>query len=185
MTARRDIIRVDDRVRIVISQFVTRVGYPKSIEDYEAALLADPEITRLLDALLVRAAGRIWRVGEPRGGHKSRGRIGREVAYLMAQRDGWGGPKRQIHWVERPELEGVMATVTRIRTAYTGTYVPPRKFSDTEDFELGYLKGETRHRLAEVQVWTGERLEIPISHLVKADLEARDVRGERAEGVVK
>lgn len=136
MTSRKNIIRVDDRVRIIRPVVVVRVGYPKAVSDYRNQ--AEKVFGPLLDAN--DFGGRI------------REKVLREVAYGLARQDGFGGRQRTLHTKEIPDILGQEFCVTGIRTVKTGTYYPPTGgrggyYGDEWDYEPGGLSDEKTHRL--------------------------------------
>lgn len=180
-------IRAGDFVRVEVPKFVVRVGYPKSVQDYERELAEDPVYQRAISDLLVLTTSddQVW---HDQGGrkHRSRYRIEQEIAYLRAKRDGFGGPERSIHWVEYPEHQGMECTVEELRTVHTGRYYPPSggrssagMFGEDEDwYEPGGLSDMKRHRLARVNLYAPtaplifrdndhRTLELPVYHLHK------------------
>jgi hypothetical protein len=184
-------IRVGDLVRVKIPKFVGRVGYPKDVDDYERELAENPEKQELLNLVFEALTGDDQILGstgtldhrEMRK-HRSRYRVEREIAYLMAVADGFGGRDRTIHWVEYPEHQDMECTVTGLRTACTGRYYAPSGgggrsyFGDDEDwYEPGGLSDMKHHRLAKVNLYApsdagtlksmGQTLELPVEHLAK------------------
>lgn len=168
MSQRKNVFRPDDRAVVVTPRFVKRVGYPKTLMDYEVVISQDQEAQTALGDLF-RATLHGGFTMSP-AYEKVRARVERELAYLLAQQDGWGGKERTIHWDERPELQDAQAMVRKVKNAYTGTYVSPTRWSswsEDADDDPGYLDHIRCHRLAQVQVFSGERLWIPTSHLKK------------------
>lgn len=181
-----DRIRVGDFVKVRVPKFVARVGYPKGLEDYKRELETNPHFQQAVSLMLEITTGddQIW---HDQGGrkHRSRYRIESEVAYLMARRDGFGGPERSIHWVEHPEHQDAECTVEEVRTVYTGRYYPPSGGGSTNFFgedeswyEPGGLSDMKCHRLARVNLYapttergflhpTDRTLELPVYHLQK------------------
>ncbi len=181
----KDRIRVGDTVQVLVPRFVERVGYPKCVEDYLKEFQSNLRFQDALDKLLVLATGSTYKypsgmkdVGPDR--HRTRERIERDVAYLMAKSRRFGGSKRSIHWNEMPDFEGVEVVVRKLRSAYTGTYFPPgdgRWMPGVEDYDHdpGGLSDSKCHRLATVSlkkpvatrtsILSGDRFEIPVYHL--------------------
>lgn len=166
--SRRDVWRVNDVGVVSDPRFVLRVGYPKSVDDYlrERA----PAIRDAVNHLLMATTGSTW--GETYGipAHRVRRRIERDVAYLMAQRDGFGGRERTIHWRDLPSLAGREVRVVSLRTALTGRYEYGWTGQDPEDYLPAHIAQPVTHRLAAI-VLTVDRfgdpsdLEIPVTHL--------------------
>lgn len=187
---RSEVIREDDLVQVVTPRFVVRVGYPKSLQDYERELQESQQVQDALDALFKLATGRTQRfperiVGAGPEKHRSRERVERELAYLRAVAKGFGGNERSIHWKEIPELEGVQARVVGVRTAYTGERYEGGMSGpyDCQEYEPAGLADPKAHRILRLELREmreskknvrlvyglnhDERLEIPIYHVRK------------------
>lgn len=175
------VIRAGDEVRVIDPRFVLRVGYPKSVDDYLTTVRE--KHAGLLDALFHHVVGDTHRTSysldEPRVS-KQRGRVERELAYLLAREDHFGGYERSIHWMRVDQLKGKVLTVHSVRSVYTGHYYPPS--GDAYDgYEPGGLDKPKCHRLARVSLlhlysppvfWPSDRkcpLEIPVYHLSKVN----------------
>ena len=149
-----NLIRENDRVRIVVPKIVTRVGYPKSVKDY--VKVAEEKY----GAQLRKDIKWEWAV---------------EIAYGLAKTDGFGGRERSLHFEEKPEILGQEFTVSGIRTVQTGTYYPPHSsqtYYGEYDYEPGGLANMKAHRLATGfgvfwHLYDGSRMEIPVAHLEK------------------
>ena len=139
--------RVGDVVEVVNPVFVKRVGYPKTVDDYlvEMGQKAGPKIEELIAAV----DGGGW-IRKSAAGQKVYDRVCRDLAWLLAHRDGFGGRERTLHTFEAPAYRGGRARIYELRTAMTGTYRPGRGGSWYDDPEPPYLAGATPHRLARV-----------------------------------
>ena len=175
---KRVVWRPGDTGRIVIPRFVQRVGYPKTVADYHDQLDKMGKVVHQLIPQLIEAVG----ARVPVRDGKPRQAIERQLAYLMAQSDGFGGPERSIHWTEYPELEGWPFEVCSMRTACTGFYIPAQGCD--EDFDPPALTQTKHHRLATIGLRPGtfvkvegnpgcravDTLEVPIEHIEKAEI---------------
>lgn len=151
-------IRVGDLVKVVVPRFVARVGYPKSLEDYERELAERPAYQKVL-SLMFEAITGDDQIIDPRVGrkHRCRYRVERELVYLLAKRDGFGGRERTIHIVEHLELEGAECTVMDIRTANTGRHRQTAgssggMFGD-DDYEPNGLEDMKQHRIVRLNLY--------------------------------
>lgn len=152
---RRAVFREGDAVRIINPEFVTRVGYPKSLDDYreEAGRRFGSDIVKIFTAIGARAyqSSRGWRDAnnlfelEPTRAFR---RILSEFAHEMAKVDGFGGRERKLHTIRIPELQGQACNISRLRTVRTGMYYGPS--GNGEDWEPGGLDDGETHRLAEL-----------------------------------
>jgi hypothetical protein len=151
----KNIIRVGDRVKIVVPSIMLRVGYPKTVGDYEQAAKE-------------AYGAQLWRDMSGRCAELAI----RQIAYGLAKKDGFGGRARTMHLREVPELLGREFTVHSMRTVQTGTYYKPRSSGDGEDWEPGGLDDRQDHRLASGWGWCGKNMSewIPVKHLLKLDV---------------
>lgn len=172
-TKKRDpIIRAGDRVRVVVPKFVKRVGYPKSVEDYVPEVL---EAAKTALAAALKPAKTLAALATPT--ERTVLRIARELAYLRAKQDGFGGRERSIHFEDIPEHAGVVCTVHDVRTVMTGRYFAPSGggydyYTGESDYEPGGLDNMKPHRLASVSLYRSGKfstadLELPVYHLEK------------------
>lgn len=182
---RKGVWRVGDRGIVVDPRFVARVGYPKSQKEYLAELHADEKAVRAIDDMLLAATGAMW--GGPRSmdpsssPHRVRAQIERDVAFLRAELDGFGGRERSIHWHQWPALRGREVTVRSLRTVYTGkhkTGIREYWFAGGDcDVDQNSLEDRVAHRLAVVSPVVDKfddmgamspPWEIPVAHLTVA-----------------
>jgi hypothetical protein len=168
----KPLFRVGDRARIITPRFVVRVGYPKVIEDYLPQVDAvDTDLLAILKKLTYGADRdylKINLVPNQILEHRVVKRIKRDLAYMIARGDGFGGRERMLHCQDIPEATGEVVEVTELRTALTGTYYPPRSYED--DWEPGGLNNEVRHRLAKVD-WLRGGLFEPLDWIEITNLE--------------
>lgn len=180
---KKDIIREGDKVRVKIPKFVSRVGYPKSVDDYLTVLWEKHGTD--LDAIFKMVSGHTGRfktyLDKPPELSKQRLRVERELAYLMGRREHFGGNERSIHWLDIPEYAEVRTEVLGVRSVYTGTAYPPcssTSYGGEYDYEPGGLANMKCHRIAEVRLYHTTpnkplqlrklvHLEIPVYHLEK------------------
>lgn len=153
-----NIIRLNDRVRIVIPKVVVRVGYPKTVKDY-----------------LEAAEGKYGQQLRYDMGDFLAEKALRQIAYGLAKTDGFGGRERSLHMEDKPELLGQEFNVSGVRMVQTGTYYPPSGYTSyygEYDYEPGGLADMKARRLV-----TGFSMgylrvsdslpEIPVEHLEK------------------
>lgn len=142
-------LRDGDWVEIVVPRFVTRVGYPKTLDDYKKDI--EEKQCILLSTLL---SG--YQPGHRRDLAKQR--IVHELAYLAAKDDGFGGRERSLHFEDHPELQGRLCQVYGVVTRMTGTYYPPCTSRGwgyggyEEEYEPGGLANQKCHRLLRISV---------------------------------
>jgi hypothetical protein len=169
---KKEIIRKGDKVKVVIPKFVARVGYPKTVDDYLEPLRQ--QYGSNLDLLFFSISGDTHRFVGHDESSKQRLRVERELAYLMARRDHFGGYDRTIHWLEKPEFKDSELVVIDVRTVYTGRCYPGS--GQWDDYEPGGLDNRKCHRIARVRFTVSYYygpgkfklgLEIPVYHLEK------------------
>lgn len=170
--SKKIVFREGDAVRVVTPMFVMRVGYPKSLEDYESEV--DAQVGHQVNDLILAAGGQPFvrgrRFNVPDEPTKIRRRILSELAHARAVADGFGGSERSLHFKEVPEMAGRTCVVSRLRTVKTGTYYPASVSGGYEDYdwEPGGLMDEKTHRLAELcSTGLSGEFEIPVYHLEK------------------
>ena len=145
-------IRLGDVVRIREAFFVTRVGYPKCLDDYaeEVEALVGDELT----ALVVKVGKRTGSFDFTKVDTNVRNDMKRRLAYLMAKRNGFGGSERTLHEKAIPEHEGLTARVVSVRSVQTGTYFGPSggysSWSGEYDYEPGGLYNMKTVRLVTI-----------------------------------
>lgn len=152
---------VGDLALVADPQVVTRIGYPKAVEDYVAELALDPNMNRLLRELVLHVAGRF----DPEDPHVLR--ILRELGHVRALRDGFGGKVRTIHTKPEPALEGAEVRIISMRRVCVGTYQPPRGSTRDDSWEPGRLGDREDRRIAKVQVQRDlyDLYEVPLENL--------------------
>lgn len=111
------IIRADDTVKIVVPRYVTRVGYPKTVANYVAEL--EPRlkggIYGLISSTVSATATDLT--------NNAYDKILHELGYLAAKVDSFGGPRRDLHFVDLPvDVVGHISQVVAVKTVQTGTY---------------------------------------------------------------
>jgi len=162
MSKRKDIIRVGDRVKIVVPDVVVRVGYPltkaammekqtpeqiKAIEDMFLAFgvksYPDKDGDFLKVTMTDSVADRLLQ------------RIRYTMAGIQLRQEGWGGKERRIHTHTIKELKGKLATVDAKRVVKTGDYHHGYSGCDywgEYDYEPSYLSNEKTHVLYKLYV---------------------------------
>lgn len=152
-------IREGDVVRVIRPVFVTRVGYPKTVKDYltNDVMLAAENFIREFDPKIHRAHGHL--LDSTVDMNRSAAAIAREIAYVLAKKDGFGGRERKLFIKKFPSAKGQEFYVDGVRTVKTGTYFPP---SSSRDWEHGYTEWESgglddmqTHRLLRVSTPVG------------------------------
>jgi hypothetical protein len=165
------VIRVGDVVEVVDARRVVRVGYPKAVADYEA--LVKEKFAQELRAMFgphAVGAVRHWRErgvsshDEEEGSRKqllggvkynALQKVVRELAYVEAKADHFGGRERSVHLVDAPEWAGRRCQVASVVTAMTGKYYGPsgggyNSYEGDYDWEPGGLAGAKAVRIAEL-----------------------------------
>lgn len=138
---KKEIIRIGDRVRIVIPKFVVRVGYPFGLEYAENNLVSDEEkekIRRLLGYVDGVKFGEVTKT-------KSYRKILHEVCLNKLKQVGFGGNARRIHIEEISSLKDTIFQVSDKRVVKTGDYMAARHWDD--DYAPAYLSNCRAHVL--------------------------------------
>ncbi len=132
-------IRIGDKFRVINPLRVVRVGYPKSVKDYEK-LVTEEALGEFLQKILPEGKQMkttLWKNERMlRISHSGVGKaIVRETAYVLAKMDGFGGPDRTVHTVEVPEWAGKEFVASHVRSVRIGRYFAP---SGSTDYDGNY-----------------------------------------------
>jgi hypothetical protein len=139
------------KMRIVNPIFVTRVGYPKSYEDFL------PEARNILAANKLITSGYVTRGNslEPDEGElwfpPREQRLITSLAHVLVDKVKHGGNERTLHTINRPELAGKEVEVIATKRAVTGVRYAAAYYSDG-DWEPGGLNSARHHCLVAVAI---------------------------------
>ncbi len=154
MPRRKDIIRVNDVVKVVTPLFFVRCGYPLDVRTEKERILREEReklVALLMDMGLKNKCGH--RVFE-----KTMVKIAAEIAYCRVRDQSFGGCERTIHTEELKHLKDKTALVIGIKFCKTGVY--QRGVGHTNDL-FGYgdseydppcLKKEQTHKILEISM---------------------------------
>lgn len=159
-------IRVGDHCRVVVPEFVVRVGYPMTVPAEADKVMA--EQGQFLRETAVRLAGGY---GSGTQLEKAVRAMAREIAYLRCKGNGWGGKERAIYRHTLEEWQGQTFHVQAVRFVKTGEYVPGTSW--TGEYEPAYLANEKTHRLLELPY--SPPADTPIPWLSFMEIEAANV----------
>jgi hypothetical protein len=164
MSKRKDIIRVGDRVKIVVPEVVVRVGYPltkaemmkrqtpeqlQAIRDMMRAFntVVLPETQSDLLGAVTENSAKVDKLYE---------KIRYAMAGRMLEQEGFGGKQRRIHTYTLTDIKGKLATVNAKRVVKTGDYYGAYSSYDAwngdYDYEPGGLSNEKTHVLYKLYV---------------------------------
>lgn len=110
------VIREDDKVILVEPKAVLRVGYPKSLQEYQAQMEREHggKISELVAHVFPACKNVYW--------SGARSRVIEELGYIAAKQDGFGGNKRDVFLRGLPaEWAGKEYRVYSIHTVMAGT----------------------------------------------------------------
>lgn len=175
---KKQVIRVGDRVRIIKSLAVRRVGYPLVWYDLKEQVEADPRTRQAYD-LLVGAKDM-----EPGSFTFKEDSLPayfvQACAKVQVERLGFGGNERTLHYYpwapegqlwsseSAPDMTGQVHTVDGKRVVKTGTRVPARSgvsysYDGAEDwYESGGLEDMKTHVLLRLQGWEFEECNVEL-----------------------
>lgn len=113
----KDIIRVGDRVRIVVPELFVRCGYPLTVQNEQEKIELEfgKDIIDLMEKVGLQV--KPTEVSPPVF-HK----IAKELGYASAKQKRFGGHKREIYTRKSEELLGVEVSVVEVRFVKTGNY---------------------------------------------------------------
>lgn len=87
-------------------------------------------------------------------------RILDELAYVILNREGFGGKNRQLFTEMKESLRNAQGYVNQKKIVKTGEYYPPTSyqgyFDDYPEYEMGGLKREKTHVLCKLSVFDGQ-----------------------------
>lgn len=146
------IIRVGDTIKIIIPEYVDRVGYPLTKR------IIVESMTREQKNKLYKSIAEIFDLkhysGDPSllfSDPKDDDRVLYAIADKILEKRGWGGRDRSIYTTFDGSLTDVVYTVCKKRVVKTGTYVAGGGSRDywTGEYECdpSYLKNEKTHIL--------------------------------------
>jgi len=137
---------VGDNVRIIEPCFVLRVGYPKTPADYLPAVEdAHAELALFLKSLGINPVAKAH--------NQSMHTLKKTLAYMLAQKDHFGGLTRSLHYNIIPGAVNATTIIQELKTVVTGHYSPGSHGSHDNSFDDGEpasLDNRTYHRLAKV-----------------------------------
>lgn len=146
---KKPIYRDGDRVRVLVPNFVTRVGYPRNVDYYK------PEARQTLESvgLLKPSFDGDWDTARRPYTIYDRAKdklIGDLARFLLIQK-GWGGNERSIYTQSQPLLAGTEQTVIDKRVVKTGKrysgYTTYDAWNGDYDYDPGGLEDEKTHIL--------------------------------------
>lgn len=153
------IIRVDDKVRIINPEIVTRIGYPMSIHDAikEVKKLYCNDIIELLNKTIYKKTTLFPDMIVNDHNSKPYNKIISALAYEYLKSKQFGGKERKIFSEYRQDLFGITTTVRKIFIRKTGIYFPPNGgydyWTNEYDYEPGGLDKEKTHKILELEHW--------------------------------
>ena len=135
--------KVGDRVIVKVAEFVKRVGYPKTVADFE------PEAERILaDKNLIRKSYNPRLVLSDYS--KFEMKLISSYARVLLDRDCYGGNERSIHTLEKPEFLNREFSVSNKKVVKTGVYTHATSYTSyygETDYRPAFLDNEKTHIL--------------------------------------
>jgi len=139
------IIRVDDIVEIVESEFFERCGYPIDIKKQKEIILRNyrETIKEFVNDFPFNSSNiSNWNDG---CFERTLIKIADALAYNYVYYNNFGGRQRKIYTHSQPDLKGVLMKVYRIKFVKTGLYIPGS--GDHEDYDPAYLSNVETHKI--------------------------------------
>ena len=152
---------IGSKVKIINPVFVTRVGYPKTADDF-----LDKAERVLQESKLV--GPKKWNGLNgygPQRRHWRYEKLIRAYANILLAENNWGGRERTIHTVKYPQFEGQEVTVIDNRAAKTGKYYSASSSYSYEgdyDYEPAGLADMKHHNLVAVDMYNCKQI-VPFS----------------------
>jgi hypothetical protein len=144
--AYRKRIRISDDVIVRNPVFVKRVGYPLCKEDIIRNVMTTNDRSRIDE--FIRHFG--LSVNASYKGEIVYDRIVDALALGMLHNSGYGGNKRSLHTIEKPEYKDYVGRAIDRKVVKTGTRISGRGYA--EDYEQPYLDDEETHLLFMVEL---------------------------------
>jgi hypothetical protein len=132
-------VEVGDTVKIIIPDLFIRCGYPMTKEDAINAI--SPKEHSLLHEFLI----------ECKFGLDVAYKFHPIMAYMILQREGFGGRERKIHTENHPIFKDATGIVIEKKFVRTGEYYGSSG-NGTEDYEPGGLTGACTHVILNLDI---------------------------------
>lgn len=155
----KNIIRVDDLVKIKHPEFFIRCGYNLYLPEVTDQIIEErsEEIEEFIDKFfgIDRKSPEYKFLKQDKISNTGK-EIAKALAYAKLRREKFGGRERKLFTEMKEELRGSIFKVTGIKIHKTGTYFAPcggyDYYSGESDYECGGLDNEKTHKILEVFV---------------------------------
>ena len=161
MTKRKDIIRVNDVVKIINPLFVERVGYPLSRQMVKDQMSPDEIaiIKQMFASLKIPTEHHVYDPKPNFEGERAYAKVLDAIASFQLSAKKWGGRERSIHTKHLPQYIGRMVSVMEKRCVKTGSYRSASggySYDGEYDYEPAFLHDEKTHVILTVNLYDGE-----------------------------
>ena len=155
MSKRKNVIRINDRVRILNPQIFVRCGYPLTVQIVKDTIITQKQkdaIWTMLEAFNIpnipdRVQDNYFVF--TKADNKTYEKILHDMAWVVLGQKGWGGKDRKIYAEYKPELLDREFQVISKRVVKTGTHISGHSyrdyFSSYDEYDPPYLMNEKTH----------------------------------------
>lgn len=157
--AKKKVYHVGDEVRVIVPQFVERVGYPLTKKIVKQTLITKEDEKAIYDLLnRYYSASAVSPIMIDVTPDKNYEAILEVIAGVVMRKNSWGGKNRSLHLVEKAELINRTARVLSKKVVQTGEYVAGKSYSDywtgEVDYEPAYLSNRKDYVLLKLYLPT-------------------------------
>ncbi len=192
MSKRKNVIRVNDVVKIVNPEFVVRVGYPLSKKMIQSSLTHEQLalVKAIFNQFDISTDALFDSSRPPSEGERAYEKVLDILSGVLLAKKLWGGSQRSIHTELIEKHRDIQCTVMEKRFVKTGKYQPGWSSVDywgEYDYEPAYLEDEKTHALLRVNIYDyetvlfGTYLEIEAKNVVKMKQNPQTYQWEEIE----
>ena len=157
MSLKKNVIRINDRVRIINPETFVRCGYPWSKEYVKENVITKEQRQAIRNLLYPDAAPAcpvLFKFGEEESVEELK--MIDILAYVILMKNGYGGKERTVHTKLREELRGKTGVVCDRKVVKTGCYHPGYSsqgyYDAYPEYEPAYLTNEKSHVILRILV---------------------------------
>lgn len=157
MSLKKNVIRVNDRVKIINPEVFVRCGYPWS-KEYVKENVITKEQRVIIRNLLYPNLKRPITIDDVFGQDETVEELKMIdiLAYVILMENGYGGRERTVHTKLREELRGKTGVICDRKVVKTGCYFPGSShqgyFDAYPEYEPAYLTNEKSHVILQILV---------------------------------
>ncbi len=161
--SRRNIIRINDRVKITNPEIVLRVGYPLSKQTIIDTFITQEQkdsiytIIRLFGGTTTTVGQPLFNIDKSTYEDETYYKILDMLSYMILKNNKYGGKERKLHTINRESLRNKFGRVIERKVVKTGTYRSGYSYNDEDyDYDPPYLENEKTHVLYKIELDYGQ-----------------------------